>query len=314
MASSADSLLVRVTAGPSYDPATHQTVQVNSSTPTHITSRVCTANVSVRIQNYRGLPRKSPSTSSYFTHPHHTHDRYSISFSLLPHQTISGSALVFGNDIDHPVRDRLPYGTGTAFKIVKSLIDPGLEGDLYADRPHLYGCALSSINVLRVGEKVDGEAGLGKGTGEGERVIEEGGEGEGVEWRKSRNVPEVAEARKKWFLGKGRAETWEWEEGRVYMGDFFNPYLDFNDFSLKLPGFSLSVLGYLGGEDYLRYVLKNKDNGDVLFVVVFSLLHKEEVEKAEGEAAAKSKSAEKGDEGGRHDEEWSFQPRADDLD
>lgn len=26
------------------------------------------------------------------------------------------------------------------------------------------------------------------------------------------------------------------------------------DFSLKLPGFSLSVLGYLGGEDYLRYV------------------------------------------------------------
>ena len=54
--------------------------------------------------------------------------------------------------------------------------------------------------------------------------------------------------------------------------DFFNPYLDFNskipvrlqqvsnvanvrgtDFALKLPGFSLSLLSYLGGEDFLRF-------------------------------------------------------------
>jgi hypothetical protein len=26
------------------------------------------------------------------------------------------------------------------------------------------------------------------------------------------------------------------------------------DFALKLPGFSLGLTGYLGGEDYLRYV------------------------------------------------------------
>ena len=57
------------------------------------------------------------------------------------------------------------------------------------------------------------------------------------------------------------------------------------------------MLGYLGGDDYLRYyarliihivfpndcryVLKNKETGDVLFVVVFSLVKKSEIEKEE---------------------------------
>ena len=36
------------------------------------------------------------------------------------------------------------------------------------------------------------------------------------------------------------------------MSDAYTNILMELDFSLKLPGFSLSVLGYLGGEDYLR--------------------------------------------------------------
>ena len=90
-------------------------------------------------------------------------------------------------------------------------------------------------------------------------------------------MPDTAAERKKWFLKKGGgAESLVWEEGRVFHCDFFNPYLDFNskfllscpldrsthqmwltsretDFALKLPGFSLSLLSYLGGEDYLRF-------------------------------------------------------------
>jgi len=105
-----------------------------------------------------------------------------------------------------------------------------LEGDVYSDTPHLYGNALSSVNTLRVGEKVGGGKGLDggeEGVG-GEEALEEGGDGEGVEWRNSRQVPETGDARKKHFLTKGKAEEWEWEEGRIYKADFFNPYLDFN--------------------------------------------------------------------------------------
>ena len=223
----ADQYLLRVTAGSSYDITTHKTVQVNKPTPTHISTAVCDAQIAVRIQNYRGLPRKSPTSSPYFSHTGHLHDQYSIAFTLRPHKTIPGSALVFGNSFDRPIRDRLPPGTSTALRIVKWAIDPGLDGDLYSDTPHLYGNALSSVNVLRVGEKITDGENLPEPVGE-KNALEEGGDGDGDDWRRDRDVPETSDARKKHFLTKGKTEEWEWEKGRVYECDFFNPYLDFN--------------------------------------------------------------------------------------
>lgn len=55
--SMADKYLLRVTAGPSYDPSTHQIVNVNTPHPTNISSPLCKASISVRIQNYRGTSR-----------------------------------------------------------------------------------------------------------------------------------------------------------------------------------------------------------------------------------------------------------------
>ncbi|KAL8917383.1 MAG: hypothetical protein Q9172_005885 [Xanthocarpia lactea] len=304
----ADKYLLQVTAGPSYDPTSHQVVAVNSGTPTSIQSSLCSANVSVRIQNYRGLPHGSPSTSSYFSHPPHLHDQYSISFSFVPHRSINGKSLVFGNDFDHPIRDRIPPGFNAAFEIVKWAIDPGLDGDVYADKPYLYGNALSSINVLSVGPKNSKSVVFGSE----EEAIEEGGFAGGQEVRQNLHIPDGAAARQKWFLGgHDRLENWQWEEGRLYKADFFNPYLDFNEFALKLPGFSLKVLGYLGGEDYLRYVLKDKDTGEVFFVVVFTLLSKGQVDKDETKTpqVSMSNTNSSDDPTGQ-----PFEPKADDLD
>ncbi|KAL8857896.1 MAG: hypothetical protein Q9178_005515 [Gyalolechia marmorata] len=309
----ADKYLLQVTAGPSYDPTSHQVVAVNSGTPTSIQSSLCSANVSVRIQNYRGLPRGSPSTSSYFSHPLHLHDQYSIGFSFVPHRSINGKSLVFGNDFDHPIRDRIPPGFNAAFQIVKWAIDPGLDGDVYADKPYLYGNALSSINVLSVGPKNSKSAEFGsEEEAIEEEAIEEGGFGGGQEVRLNLNIPDGAAARQNWFLGgHDRLENWQWEEGRLYKADFFNPYLDFNEFTLKLPGFSLKVLGYLGGEDYLRYVLKDKDTGEVFFVVVFTLLSKDQVDKDQTKTpqVSMSNTNSSGDPAGQ-----PFEPKADDLD
>ena len=112
---------------------------------------------------------------------------------------------------------------------MKWAIDPGLDGDVYSDKPHLYGPLLSSINVLRVGDKAEKK-------GEGWEIpshahedgIEEGGDGEGVRWREEKGAPTSDKERKKWALDAKHREGWSWDEGRVYRGDFFNPYLDFN--------------------------------------------------------------------------------------
>ncbi|KAJ9656862.1 hypothetical protein H2201_008384 [Coniosporium apollinis] len=299
--------MLKVTAGPNYDPSTHHPVHVNTPAPLKISSEHIDASINVRIQDYRGLPKGSPSTSPYFTHPSHTHDRYSIAFTFALKQTLNGNDVVFGNDFDHPIRDRLPPGFNTAFRIVKWMIDPGLDGDVYADEPYLYGPLLSSINIFRVGNSLVGKKEDG---GEGEEkaedgssaqkaleaetaaageevsdsdvvVLEEGAEGDGQAAREAAHVPADAAARKKYFLQEPRRNEFQFEEGRAYLCDFFNPYLDFNEFALKLPGFTLPIVRYWDGQP-LRYVLKNRATNTPLFVIVFTLVPAEEVDQAEG--------------------------------
>ena len=56
----------------------------------------------------------------------------------------------------------------------------------------------------------------------------------------------------------------------------------------------MSLLPYLGGEDFLRYVLKDKDTGEVYFVVVLSLVAKEE-ESSESDSDTESEGEVKSD-------------------
>ena len=151
------------------------------------------------------------------------------------------------------------------------MIDPGLDGDVYADQPHLYGPLLSSANVLRVARKArrrGAHAHLGEKEAKdehtatpegyemdalGDEAVEEGADGgEAEAWREASGCPDGSAERQKWALGKTEKDAWDWEAGRVYQADFSNGYLDFNEFALRLPGFSLGVLPYLGGKDDLR--------------------------------------------------------------
>ncbi|KZF26259.1 DUF1769-domain-containing protein [Xylona heveae TC161] len=275
----AEKFVLRVTAGPSYDPSTHQLVNVNSPTSMDISNAHMDSKINVRIKNYRGLPKGSPSSSPYFSTPAHTSDLYSISFSFRPKSSINGNDLLFGNDFDHPIRDRLPPGFNTAFRIVKWAIDPGLDGDVMADEPYLYGPALSSLNAFRV----EGKESTALPEMESEEApLEEGGDEDGLQLREDQGIPADAAARKKHFLVEKNREDFEFSEGRVYQADFFNPYLDFNEFSLKLPGFTLPVIKYWDGQPLrthsLRYVLRNRQTKDLYFVIVFTLLPKESVE------------------------------------
>lgn len=230
----ADKYILKVTAGPTYSETDQKIVAINSEKPTHISSAKLDASLTIRVQNYRGLPHGSPSTSPYFSKPPHTHDLYSLGFSFTPKGgAINGHDLVLGNDFDHPIKDKLPPGFGQAMKIVQWFIDPGLYGDAYADEPYLYGPMLSSINTFRIGEKKGGQGAAqqqGKEDGDGEvEIVTEGADGEdGKAVRKAAHVPDDAAARKKYFLTEKHLKDFSFEEGRTYSCDFFNPYLDFN--------------------------------------------------------------------------------------
>jgi Protein of unknown function (DUF1769) len=145
----------------------------------------------MRPRKFTSLPPSSPETSPCFQRPLYKSDQCPLSFSFIPKTDIQGSDLLFGNGFDRPIRDRLPPGFNQAFKIVKWLIDPGLEGDVYADNPYLYGPALSSWNILHIGDKVIDPPPSGANDNEAqswkmpnvepfhETVVEEGADGTG---------------------------------------------------------------------------------------------------------------------------------------
>jgi hypothetical protein len=275
----AEKYRLHVTAGGSYNLATHKPVLVNTGEATYIENDFLRAKVQVRVRGYRGLPTSCPSSSPYFDDPSHHKDQYSLAFSFVPKVDLPSVDTVWGNDFDHPVRDRLPPGFNTAFKIVKEFIDPGLSCDAYADEPWLYGPSLSCWFAFVVGEKV-GEDEEFAAPAE-EHPMHEGGLGDGAEVRSKLGVPENNEKRRKYFLDAHHREQFTFEKGRCYQADFYNPYLDFGNFALKLPGFSLKVIKYVDQKSHnLRYVFKNRTTGDVYLNVNFGLLWGEDLAKA----------------------------------
>lgn len=269
-----------VTGGPSYDKTQHKVIPVNTGESITVENAFLTAKIAVRIRNYRGLPSRCPPTSPYFADPWHAKDQYSVAFSFVPKQDLPSLHTVWGNDFDHPVRDRLPPGFNLAFKIVKDFIDPGLSCDAYADEPWLYGPSLSCWFAFRVGEKV-GEGEDFAAPGE-EEVTREGGDGSGADERARLGLPENNEKRRKFFLEAANREAFTFEKGRCYTADFFNPYLDFGNCALKLPGFSLNVIRYVDNKSHcLRYVFKNRETGDVYVNVNIALLWEEDLRAAE---------------------------------
>ncbi|KAJ9294696.1 hypothetical protein DTO271G3_6616 [Paecilomyces variotii] len=266
---------LKVTAGPDYDTKTHQVVPVNKDQTLHFENEHAIVSVCVRVQDYTGYPDGSPKSSSYFSHPLHQNDQYSIAMQLVPKTPINGDDLIFGNDFERPIRDRLPPGFNAALRIVKWVLDPALDGDAYADKPYLYSPALASWNQFRIGDKTSSS---NKAPVIHDRIIEEGAEGSGVEVRKEANIPETVDQRRKHFLWDQNRKNFELEPGRAYMADFGNPYLVFNDFSLRLPGFNLQVAKYIDEKHHkLRYVLKNRKTGHVYLVVLFTLLLRDRI-------------------------------------
>ncbi|ROV95915.1 hypothetical protein VSDG_05148 [Cytospora chrysosperma] len=225
-----------ITAGPSYNLDDHTEVPVNSPNPVKVSTEHMDVDLNVRIQNYKGLPVKSPSTSPYFDQePHNTNkDHY-------------------------------------AMKIVKWWIDPGIDGDPYADSPYLFGPALSSFNHIQVGPGTFDES-------KGGLWIEEGAspDGDAKEWRAGVGAPDDSKARMKWALRDDSKEKWVWEYGRTYAADFFNAYLDFSEFALRLPGYAVPIMKYWDGQG-LRYVLRNRTTKQVYLVVLFTLYLREDV-------------------------------------
>lgn len=184
--------------------------------------------------NKQGYPDNSPKTSPYFSHPLHKDDQYSISFSINFKHPVNGDDLVFGNDFDRPIRDRLPPGFNAALRLVKWSLDPAMDGDAYADKPYLYSPGLATWNQFCIGEKISKKDEVPTLH---DMVVEEGAKGEGEKVRSEYGIPESVEGRRHFFQSEEERRKFVFEKGRMYLVDFGNPYLVFNgSFVCSLAG------------------------------------------------------------------------------
>ncbi|TID21258.1 hypothetical protein E2P81_ATG04545 [Venturia nashicola] len=276
--------MLKVTAGPAYHLSTQKPVVVNGDEALQFENDFMTASIKVRIRGYQGLPKHSPTHSAYFDHPDHIKDQYSVGFSFVPKRDIPAIDAVFGHDFDRPVRDRLPPGFTYAFAIVKEFIDPGIEADPYSDKPWLFAPALDCWFILHIGDILPKDF-LRGGTKlphvHEHEPLQEGGDASGLKYREDNNIPTEAHKRRKHFIPAVNRKSIVFEKNRLYQGDFFNPYIDFNNFRLKLPGFSIRVIKYIDDKTHnLRWVFKDMKTGDVYFVVNLTLLFGEELKEA----------------------------------
>lgn len=106
--------------------------------------------------------------------------------------------------------------------IVKTIVDPSIDGDAYAEKPYLYSPGLATWSQLCIGGKADSMP-------SGDGVIEEGAsDQEAQDLRKAISIPLTASGRKKHFQNEQHREAFQYEAGRYYMADFSNAYINFS--------------------------------------------------------------------------------------
>ncbi|KAJ3215429.1 hypothetical protein HDU67_000413 [Dinochytrium kinnereticum] len=151
MGKTASDYILRIRAGPGYDPQALKVVNVNDEkNPLLIDSEHFTGYLVVRMLNFHGVvpddhapPIQNPQ-SSYFQGRHR---RYSIMLQGRWKKAWSGQDVIFG--LDCPSKIRTPPGVGLAVKIAKWL-DPGLDADLTANEPWIYSAFVSAMNSLAI--------------------------------------------------------------------------------------------------------------------------------------------------------------------
>ncbi|KAG0342656.1 hypothetical protein BG000_002863 [Podila horticola] len=210
----------------------------------------------------------------------------------------AGDQIVFGNQFEQPLR--LPPFSSIALKFVQ-FIDPGLQADIYGDKPWAFSPLIATMNTVNISEwkadsaahTIEREQNHNRGelppwpSSEGDHIPEDTSlllkskENTGttakdlgkevLDIAPTASVSMTTAKRRSYFSKVANLEKFTYEPDHVYGFDFFNPYLDFASFTLKVPGFSVDITRYWDGQP-LTYIIKSKDNSAVFLAVQFELV------------------------------------------
>ncbi|PWN98612.1 DUF1769-domain-containing protein [Tilletiopsis washingtonensis] len=279
--------------------------------PDEAASHLFHGRITVRIKDFTGqVPegQERQSETKYFDAGHAHGCTWSIQIQGRFLKEVSADDLVWGNQFEKPIRDRLPWGTSTALKAI-SYLDPSLKQDIYADRPWAFSpliATMTRINYKRVPDaasassaeeafkKPDWPAFPSGAAGDGSYVHDDTSPlllkaGTNEVDPKVEHAADLSIVRELRGGDDGNAHAhtkrvsfWKEEHRELVSvggGDlvttacFDQGYLDFNTLRLELPytgGMGFDLKKYWDGQP-VRFYCKNNKTDEVAFVVEFQI-------------------------------------------
>lgn len=138
---------------------------------------------------------------------------------------IEGSQLLFGNDCEVPINDKVPTSLiSTGLHFFKWFVNPTINSNLYVSAPYLYGLALNSFTKIGNDSLIDADGFLLEDT---ERLS------------KSDDVPPVPAERQKYFCNVKNCENFQFGKNQTYFFVFDTNLINIGDssYNVSIPTF-----------------------------------------------------------------------------
>jgi hypothetical protein len=210
--------------------------------------------------------------------------KYAMSIQGRFKQSYGGDELLFGGDFDSPMKP--PPGTSIAIRIAKFL-DPAIVANGSDNQPYMFSPLLTAMNSLQI-MPVNSPF-FESPTNDPIKTVSVSSSkplelpawsfqqklvGENTDLIVPTKHFTTYTDRKTHFLNVDHRQQVLINPDHVYCMDFYDAYFDIKNASVKLPGFSLSVLNYWNGKQKLRYSLVNRDRTVVFFCIQFEYVSK----------------------------------------
>lgn len=275
-----------------------QVVPVNTLIPIKIESEIGTFELIINIKNFDGS-QKHKGNSLYnsgdrkylngesFTAAKETETNESnLSFevSFRPKFVIGGSDFIFGNDFTTPIKDHVPVTLLTAgLKFFNWFINSTVKGDIYSDKPYLYGPILNSCTYLGINDSIPFKYSK---TDTSKKKLPEN---LNSNFDNILKIPKLSLDRKKFFNKLSNCENFTFLETNSYKLKFDTNFIKLRDsqYSVSLPTynnntFDINVSNYANEHlNNFNWVIKyggydGLNSGTIGLVVNFSLIDEED--------------------------------------
>ncbi|CUM64071.1 uncharacterized protein PRCAT00001660001 [Priceomyces carsonii] len=248
-------------------------VPVNTNYPLEIESDIGVFSLVVGIKNFDGSKPhlnnslKNVGDKTYLNgdsydpgnvYPEEEQPNLRLKVHFRPKYPIKGSELIFGNDFTVPIRDYVPTSLlATGLKFFNWFINNTVKGDVYNDKPYLYGLALNSFSYVSIDnvflESDSDEPKTVEKRDKGAKITDTTNFAENL----NRNIdnilkiPETSIARKRFFTSLSNCENFVFNENSNYVFQFDTNFLKLanSDYCVSIPTFGnrtfdINVLSY----------------------------------------------------------------------